>query len=243
MDVANPPVSPGRLTITHPRPTLCAVRFQGGFSMRIATVLLGSALLAVLAIAGCSSTSGPEPADSTVEYLDPTTPLNVMTNLKRAYGDMNVERYMECLAPEFVFHLDDGDVAGGDIPEYWLAGTERAIHTNMFAESPPDSSLKVKSIQLTLTLLSITYDDMEPGGPDYDTATVSEDVDLRVNLANGITYLVNAPANYVLRLEQVNTETGVEDSWTIIEWFDIGSASVGGRTESSSWGLVKAMYR
>jgi hypothetical protein len=185
--------------------------------------------LAVLALAavfafglgGCWNPFAPDEGDPSdrppEEYRLPTTPANVIHNMELAYKEMNVDTYLDCLSEDFIFYPNEEDV-GGEIPEYWFKDEERRVHTNMFSETPPDPTLTVESIDLTLT--QTVRDSIEGSEPGEWNVILQEGVDLRVNLYSGTTYLATAPSEYRLRRAEEVGPNG-ETLWEIYEWWDL----------------------
>ncbi|MCK5596347.1 MAG: hypothetical protein KAJ04_02770, partial [Candidatus Eisenbacteria sp.] len=171
-----------------------------------------------------------------------TSPADVIQQLRDSYIAMGVVDYLDCLSEDFVFYPCEDDVQNPDleIPPEWYKPDEQMMHENMFAE---DSD--VESISLTLTNVSIEYVEGLPGDPSDDVYIYVEDVDLRVNLYGGLTYLATAPSEFHLRVDADEEGPYGETMWDIYEWYDNplrGGEAVAGRTQSASWGGIKAMY-
>jgi hypothetical protein len=188
--------------------------------MRRLTVLALAAVFACV-LGGCWNPFDPDEGDPVdrppADYRIRTTPANVIHNMQVAYEYMDAEKYLECLSEDFVFYPNEEDV-GGDIPQFWYKNTERTLHENMFSESPPDPSLAVESIQLTLTLAH--RDSVEADEPGEWNVIFEESVDLHVNLYTGLTYYANAPSKYFFRKAEEPGPNG-EVLWEIYEWQDL----------------------
>ncbi|MFH1502258.1 MAG: hypothetical protein ABIG03_04350 [Candidatus Eisenbacteria bacterium] len=208
--------------------------------------------VAVLAFAGsgCWNPFAPDPGDGNpdvdVTYKERTSPDNVVYNLYTAYKDMNAQKYLECLAEEFEFHLnpDDYEDPENELPEYWGKQDERDIHEAMFAE---DSN--VERITLTLTNSTKVFSQGEnPSDPMDDTWTYRELTDLRVTVPNDLTYLANADQEFVFRIDPNETGPEGETLWEIIFWYDLQESPyrkpiVEDTGDRVSFGHLKAMYR
>jgi hypothetical protein len=192
------------------------------FSVRRLAVL-GLSAAFVLALGGCWNPFAPDEGDPVdrppADYRLRTTPANVIHNMQVAYEYMDAEKYLACLSEDFVFYPNEEDVGGPDnIPEFWYKDTERTLHENMFSENPPDPSLAVESIQLTLTLAN--RDSIEGDQPGEWNVIFEESVDLHVNLYTGLTYYANAPSEYRLRKAEEPGPNG-EVLWEVYEWYDL----------------------
>jgi ketosteroid isomerase-like protein len=57
----------------------------------------------------------------------------VLYNLRKAYGNMDADAYLDGLAEDFIFYLNPDDLTGNPtLPEYWGRAAETTIHENMF---------------------------------------------------------------------------------------------------------------
>ncbi len=211
--------------------------------MRTIIALLCTISCAAVFIGGCSdSSAGPESPPGP-EFRDRTTPANVIYNLELAYEEMDVEEYLDCLSEDFMFFPSPADLQDpqNELPSEWYKSDERDLHENMF--TGPDA---VESISLTLTDITLEYDEGSPDDPLDDTWVYVEDVDLRVNLCGGGSFLATAPSEYWFRVDTDQSGEGDEIWWELYMWFDAGVPRRGGgsgRTENTSWGIIKAMYR
>jgi hypothetical protein len=211
-----------------------------------------SVLLAVfvLTLGGCWNPFAPDEGDPVeiepADYHDRLTPEDVLHNLQTAYIWMDSGEYLDCLSEDFEFYPSDSDVNDPQNPvdPIWWKTDEQEIHENMFAH---DSG--VASITLTLTIAGIVYDENIPEDPVDDTWICRVDVDLRVNLYEGITYLATAPSEFHMRIDidQPNPVPDPEDVlWLEINyWFDLEERG-GGRedpnVERVSLGQLKSLF-
>ena len=187
-----------------------------------------SVLLAVLALTlgGCWNPFAPPDGDPVVidppDFHDRLTPEDVLHNLETAYIWMNPVEYLDCLSEDFEFYPNEDDVNDPlhPVDPIWWKPDEREVHENMFAH---DSD--VGSITLTLTIAGIVHDEGVPEDPVDDTWICTVDVDLRVTLVTGITYLATAPSEFHMRIDidQPNPEPDPEDVlwWEINFWYDL----------------------
>ncbi len=198
-----------------------------------------AAAVAVLVAAGCSNTSVSPDAGQVEEDPYPlrTGPSNVLQKLNEAYVAMDVEAYLDCLAEDFEFVLDPGDVndPGNDLPPSWGKQAERDIHERMFSDTT-----NVDRIDLALTDISIDYDQgADPSDPADDRLTYLEQPDLRVVIGYW-TYITSHEQEFVFMVDPDTTGPNGEALWEIVEWHEIDERSC---LEDSSWGSIKALYR
>jgi len=202
------------------------------------TALLTVAVAATLAMTGCANKStNPEGADDAIPYKARTSPNNVIYNLVLAYTEMDAEGYLDCLSEDFEFVLNPDDVNDpqNPLPETWGKSVEQAIHERMFSDTT-----NVDRVNLTLTNMSIDFD---PGSDPYsaedDRYTYVEGCDLRVVIGYW-TFLADNYQEFVFGIDFGERGRDGELLWKIVEWFDVRPAE---RSESSTWGSIKALYR
>ncbi|MFH1864587.1 MAG: hypothetical protein ABIK85_01765 [Candidatus Eisenbacteria bacterium] len=211
--------------------------------MRTATALLCAASLAALFLGGCSTASTGPVVNVNPPYVGRTSPENVLRHVVTSYVWMNATEYLDCLSEDFEFYPDEADVQDPnlEIPPVWYKTDEQNMHENMF-----DEGSDVESISLTLTVTSIVYDYGVPEDGLDDTCVCRVDVDLRVNLQVGVTYLATAPSEFLMRVDTDQQGAGGERFWEIHMWYDLGSGGRGGDSasgERTSWGIVKSLYK
>jgi hypothetical protein len=187
-------------------------------------------LLAVLAFTlnGCWNPFAPDPVPpkpvEPADYHVRLTPEDVLHNLKTAYVWRNAGEYLDCLSEDFEFYPNEADVQDPtlDIPPIWYKPDEQNMHDNMFSDGS-----NVESITLTLTISSLVYDYGIPEDPLDDTCVCQVEVDLRVNLIVGVTYLATAPSQFDMRRDV--DQWGPEDEllWEIYAWYDLGNPGPG----------------
>ena len=182
------------------------------------------------------------------EYRDRLTPEDVLHNINTAYIYRNVDEYLDCLSEDFIFYPDERDVQNPEleIPPEWYKVDEGSMHQNMFAENS-----NVESIDLTLTVSSLVYDDGIQEDPLDDTAVCVVDVDLRVRVIGDLTYLATAQSQYNMRIDvdQPNEPPDPDGTlwWEIYLWYDLGDPGRDGREDGPgvqrvSLGEFKSLY-
>jgi len=206
---------------------------------RLAATALAAVILAACLLAGCSSSTGPEfPSGSDIHYFTRTSPDSVVANLRLAYENRSLTRYLDCLAEDFTFYPSEGTLAEHDwIPESWGKTEEHEIHNRMFV-----SYGFVRDIMLSLLPEGepVEIDGPNPGDP--STYEYTFGVDLRVNCQDSLQYVATAPSLFVLQIDDEVSATG-EPLWEIVQWFDIDEDDYCGRpVMPTSWGELKAIF-
>ncbi len=199
-------------------------------------MLIVALLTAVVAVlGGCSDSSGP----STSGYLEPTSPENVLLNLERAYGEMDLDEYLDCLSSDFKFHFTEEDQQGPDpMPPWFYRSDEQQVHENMFGDE-----WGVESISLSFEVAST---ETIPGGDvrmlTGDVVIMQADVELRVELYGDLTYLATNPQEFYFRTVLGSDARDGRAHWEMFEWHDLEDWENGGRVEETSWGSIKHLF-
>ena len=211
------------------------------FILTTATLFACAALLS-----GCST---PRTGPGVIPIVPPpwvgrTSPENVLQTVENAYVWMNATNYLDCLSEDFEFFPTEDDVQDPDldIPPVWYKTDEWDLHENMF-----DEGSNIESIALTTTIVSLVTDVGIPEDPLDDTCTCQVDVDLRVSLLTGLTYLATEPSQFIMRVDTDQTGPNGELLWEVFSVVRSGSAPAGpvkaARESAASWGAIKSMYR
>jgi hypothetical protein len=203
---------------------------------RSVTIVALLALTGAL-IWGCSSPTDNEgPPSPEWELRD--SPQHVIDNLVTAYKNKDVEHYLDCFAPEFIFFLNPAEVIEDpDLePGYWGKAEERTIHEAMFG----DGDLHADHVTLTLSQIGDPISiEPHPGEIHWQ---YKEAVDLSVYVGD-IQYWATAPSMFEFRIDQDQEGPNGETLWEIISWYDLQSSERSGSGQSRSWGVIKALYR
>ena len=194
---------------------------------------------------GCWNPFAPDPGDPPVdppswELRD--TPQHVLDNLITAYKNKNAERYLDCLAEDFIFFLNPDEVAEHPElePGYWGKAEERVVHEGMFG----DGELHADRVTLTLSLVGnpISIEPI-PGEIHWQ---YQEAVDLSVYVGD-MQYWATAPSMFEFRIDQDQVGPNGETLWEIIYWYDLEPRRqdivTADDVESISFGRAKAMFR
>ncbi len=211
---------------------------MGSTARRLAAATaLAALLVTALGLSGCSNSGCTCPDEVEVTYKLRTSPEDVLYNLKTAYVYMNLDEYLDCLAEEFVFHLNPNDYDESEMPESWGKQDEEDIHENMFA-----SDSDVERIALILTDGQKDYDTgPNPVDPMDDRWHYWEGVDLRVAVAGDLTFCATAEQEFTFRIDPLEVGPEGETLYEIIDWWDLEDLNRPGG--SRSWGSIKALFR
>ena len=198
------------------------------------TTIFITALLAagVVGLIGCSNSSGPSGSD----YLTPSSPENVLLNLERAYGERDLDEYLDCMSEDFKFHFTEEDQQGWpQLPPWFYRSDEQQVHENMFGDE-----WNVESIDLTLTVASV---ETIPGGDVRmdDDVVIHAEADLMVNLGD-LSYLATNSQDFYFRTVAGSREREGRVLWEMFEWHDLEDWENGSRVEESGWGGIKYCF-
>ncbi len=212
---------------------------MGTVAHRTTTIFIVALLTAgVVGLVGCSNSSGPS-GEVDPDYLEPTSPENVVLNFGRAYVYLNLDEYLACLSDDFKFHFTEADQHDlPQLPPWFYKSDERQVHENMFGDE-----WNVESITLTLTVASV---ETIPGGDlrmlTGDVVVIRAETDLRVSLAGGTTYLATSPQEFYFRTVVDSEEREGRVLWEMFEWHDLEWTGQGNGREGTSWGVIKYCF-
>jgi hypothetical protein len=200
----------------------------------VSIVVLFAFLLAA-AFSGCKDdkkiTVPPPPS----EYLEQSSPANVLANLQTAYQRKNCGEYSKLFAPDFVFLFNPSDVNDptNPTPPDWGFPAETASACSLFAHP------RVETITLSWSVGALEADTT------YGWKIRVDEVNLNVNARNEqnelwIYQVRGSHQMFYFREEDVTLPSG-KKKWTCIRWEDspIGS----GKTQETSWGQIKHNFR
>ena len=123
---------------------------------RLSMVPLGLGLLLLLASAGCIFSPDNKPPDDPVDdWSFPDTEDQLMANFKRAYSEMNIDRYRDVLNDNYKFMFQQEDIEHLGLPyDHFNRDDELDAATNMFTGVSPAPEVPAIS--------SISIDVLEP---------------------------------------------------------------------------------
>ncbi len=217
------------------RATLHLNRSETVFGTAAQLILVaGTALIISGLLAGCSNTACPE--EEVDSYPPRTSPANVIAKLVETYEAMDAGGFVDCLSDTFEFWLNPDDLndPGNPLPQFWNLADESTIAENMLGPGTD-----VERVQLTLTLLGNPVEVPTPGGGESSWQCVYS-VDLWVYLPNDLILWANAAARFLVSADPDATSPSGGTLWEIVKWEDIYDPA---RSENSTWGGIKALYR
>jgi hypothetical protein len=205
------------------------------------------ALLGALAwgLGGCWNPFAPPPGEDPpppIVWEIRDTPQHTLDNLVNAYKSKNAEHYLDCLAEDFIFFMNEADALTNP-PGYWGKAEERAIHEDMLGDNGADE------IKLTFTRVGDPMEMQQPGNPPPPPHWgYTETPDLKVTVGD-VTYWATASSLFELRIDQDQVGPEGETLWEICAWTDLEPGPRGdvAATDESvdviSFGRAKAMFR
>jgi len=227
------------MTCTTPRTpaALCASRRR---PTTVGIIALLTMLVAVLLVAGCSNSAGPDENEGDTGYPSRTSLAKVVQKLGQAYAAMDTTAYADCLATDFEFWLNPADLNDpqNPLPSYWGFAEETQIARNMFSQGA--GALEVQDIALTLTPLGDAVEVPGPNPGDPSMWVRNYDIDLYVYLPNDLTLWANGAARFAASVDPDETGPAGETLWKVSKWEDIDDPA---RSENSTWGGIKALFR
>jgi hypothetical protein len=210
---------------------------------RLLPMAVLTALFALsMAATGCKDEkklTTPPPAS---EYLAPSSIVDVLANLQKAYGKESIDEYRKLFTEDFLFVFNPADPVDPNHPSppQWGLIDELDATENMFADS------SVFKIELSSFVLGVPerVDSVEYRPRAWKVRV--DQVNLRVHIRKPdgtlLTLLVDdATEVFFLVEEPTRLASDGKPTWYIFRWEDqpIGS----GKIEGGSWGQVKNIFR
>ena len=206
-------------------------------------LLLG---VAVFVFKGCIFTTDPgDPIINVGEYLEPTSPENLINNLEQSYLRREIEEYAKLLAPAYIFKVQPVDVL--EFGEFFTRDRDSTGTEALF------SSLLVSEIRIDLIhgpADTTNQLDFPPGTLFIRIQPTS----LEVDETTGITWQVDGDIQDLF-FRKGNPDDGENpDHWLIIEWHDIPGGGAAPRIQNdpidpseaqvhhTSWGAMRGQW-
>jgi hypothetical protein len=182
---------------------------------------------ALLACANPFATREPEPPkNSGSRYVPPFAAEIVLTNMRNAISDLNVENYLRCFADSTRtgerFRFEPDAATSNQYPgvfNHWSLSQERDYFSQLRAALPTDSlrSLRLDSLQ------TITFN---------DSAQFARAYELNVRhkqQSSGVPGQVRGELRFWLRKDQLG-------EWSIYRWADFATG------QAQTWSALKAAF-
>ena len=184
-------------------------------------------------------------------YLRTTITGLVTEYLPEAYSGIDSSAYEAALDGEYLFELLDSDIDPGDPDPWWDKQEELDIAGNMFESRFNDTGQRVERIQLEITDRSTVLDHTNyPYRPPSETwYRITALIDLLVVVEDPqdpegvINFVVISDQIFGVRPDPENDSLWVIHRQVDQYPFKLGKASPGHRTEETSWGSVKSLFR
>jgi len=202
---------------------------------------LAAILCASLVLSCGKDEKSTEPILHYSERLPQSSPANVLTELRTAYVDRDVDRYEKLFAPEFIFYFEHADVTNPNnpTPSSWGLSDECQSERHLFASSSVER-----------TELSFVQDAAEPatGEMEGTSKVVVREIYLRVDIrmpdGSPLQQVVNSGlAEFYFKEYPGEAATDGAPIVRIVRWDDLGFGSLfRSRAEQSTWGAIKAYY-
>jgi hypothetical protein len=188
----------------------------------------------------CAPNPCPPPASN---YLPQTSPANVIANLQTAYAERTIDEYRKLFAEDFIFVFNPVDPVDPDHPNppQWGLAEELSVTENMFADE------LVSRIELSSYSLGVPerVDSLYYGPRAWKVRVDQVNLQVSTRKLDGtlLTLLVEGATEAFFFREEPSELSPVDGrpTWYIIRWED---QPIGGmKTETTSWGQVKNLFR
>ena len=177
---------------------------------------------------GCifSPDKGDKPSDGggTPEYDPPTSPLNVLSNLSKAYAARDTVEYKELYDPAYVGSSTDlNDPPGTQVSTFRYA--DEVAHVAALRRAPSVNSVVFDAGPST-TWNRLSSDD--PSHPDYAEIQIgSGNLHIEVNdIELGKTFTVSS-TNPITFYFKPTVRAPADTTWKIIRWVEVGQTTPG----------------
>ena len=209
-----------------------------------------AAMLALLVLAGCKDKDKvvvPDPEPS--PYLAPTSPHNLLDNLRTAIELRDIDAYAALFdESEFTFHFDPVDLSDQpDLPELWGYVGEVLWATNAFGSADV--------LDISLAFMKGAVSDAESSDGEgvqltWKKATITA-IELEIETKNPqnptdpIFYKVSGDRGQFFFAVDPDVVVDGEPTWKIVRWKDIrvGARPGAALTINHSFGQIKSVFR
>ncbi len=172
-------------------------------------------------------------------YPARTSVANVIQKLDWAYTYRDALAVIDCFADSFRFWLNEDDIANDpSLPRNWRLDTEARVMWNMLGPGTDIQSVYVR-------FWSIDSAAPPAGGDRSEPYFYAYSVDFR--LPDDLVLSADAACMFLLAADPDETGPSGETLWEITRWDDIdypaSDAGPRGQARTTSWGVIKSMYR
>ncbi len=174
-------------------------------------------------------------------YLPPTSPANVLANLQAAYADRNIGQYRKLFTEDFTFVFNPLDPEDPDhpTPASWGLVDELEATQNMFEDE------LVHEVELTGYRMGVPQaaDSVFYGPHAWKVRVDETNLQVATRTPDGdlLTLVVQGTTEMFFFREDPTRPIDGHPTWFIFRWEDQPIGSV--KTESKSWGQLKALFR
>ncbi len=211
--------------------------------MKTALVVL---MLAFMCLTACDDDPERPGEGEPVQTFQALTTRNaILNNLELAWTQRRTDKIDELLDANFVFYFNANDVGDGT-PESWDRNIEISTSDALFTSNTAPAPTGPVCLRV---LVDVVFDDeldwvetpvpASAVGEVWYTATLN--YSFIFEMEGDLTYVnQNARAQFTVRQ--------VGDSWRLVEWRDLGGASVTSnstarcQTCATTWGKIKSLY-
>lgn len=180
-----------------------------------------------------------------VDAVFPGTPDKLMANFKKAYDEMDIEGYREILEAAYKFFFQQADIDNlGLTFDYWERDDELQSAANIFSGDPSPSSGEAGVSDIDFNFLeaaTVWEDSVNPDFPGARRALYQ--VILFFERPGTTTIEVQGRQEfYVTSHDSVQEDDFIKDYYQVVGQVDLSDISYG-KSEGSSWGNVKSLYK
>jgi hypothetical protein len=224
--------------------------------------MIGKGLLTILIVATIAAVSSCNDDDEgltepTSKYKNLSQRDHVLINLEFSYEERNLDRFVELLDDDFIFHFSADDFRDGNVSvKKWARANEVTATTNLFDPEYQGPREPVSGIELSLTYADsdtswreVTPEDQKtyPGETWYEKTVLYS---LAVTVPVGPAYITYV-SEYVSAAFTVRWGEA-DGGWRIIAWCDdteyslfrraAGTRDTESFTKETTWGEIKTLY-
>jgi hypothetical protein len=181
-------------------------------------------ILLFVLISGCGLRDVEAPVDPRSNFIPPTSPDIVITNIQSAIIERNINNYISCFVDSnfstrrFTYTADASSLSQYPIFRFWLLNNERYYFTSLTSLTPAQSISNLLFSNIVFT-------------PSSDTAVFDADYVIRFeHIKQNVPRVFQGKLRFLMAADSRNL-------WSIYNWTDFK------RTESdTTWSVLKANF-